>query len=594
MASFHPIHWIARFVGCLLAVALLVSAGVCRAQPVTLMDAEYGISLVGRMDHLIDESAKWNINDVRSERLAASFQTPAGLISQGRDARAHWFRIQVDQTHADGLWVLEMPSIAANDVQFHGPFAGSGPGPALAPPVITGQDHPFATRPLGSERFAFPFHLRQPGVHTLYLRVVSSTNQKHEFKVWERSRFVASQHPKMMFDGICYGILIGMVLYNLNLLFVFRDRTYAYYVLGSLFALLGNAGYNGHLAHYLAPNHPSLVYIGLSLFPTLWLLFSTLFANAFLDLKRYAPAGHLALRIGTALTLVPIGLSLAGQTQWAQSLLEILAIALTCLVLVSTVLAWRQGYRPAGWYLAGQAALFGSVFASVATNWGWVYWPFIQTNGLQLGVAIEVVVFSMALGSRIRLLKMMQLELAAQARHMTRAAQTDPLTGLANRSGLQARAASMLAEQGERSLMLLDLDHFKPINDIHGHEAGDKVLVVVAQRLQEQLRPGDSVARIGGDEFVILLDRMLERERLEAIARRLLDSIQQPIAHEQGHLQVGGSLGIAIYPQHGSSLADLLRAADSAMYRIKKRGRASYGFFGESEETVPPGQSTFG
>ena len=116
------------------------------------------------------------------------------------------------------------------------------------------------------------------------------------------------------------------------------------------------------------------------------------------------------------------------------------------------------------------------------------------------------------------------------------------------------------------------------MNDVYGHEAGDRVLVAVAQRIRAQLRTEDTLARVGGDEFVVLLNRPLARRDLEQIAARLLEVISQPVAFGEQSLSVGASLGVARFPGNGLTLHDLMQAADVAMYHIKKHGRAGVAF----------------
>lgn len=152
----------------------------------------------------------------------------------------------------------------------------------------------------------------------------------------------------------------------------------------------------------------------------------------------------------------------------------------------------------------------------------------------------------------------------------------DPLTGLPNRRLLYDRIEQALAQwrrSGEGfALFFLDLDRFKDINDSHGHEAGDLVLQTVAQRLGSSMRATDTVSRISGDEFVILLPGMTERGTLEVVAGTILQVIAQPVALRDGvAVEVRASLGISMCPDDGNEPDALIRAADRAMYRIKSR-----------------------
>ncbi|WP_342131170.1 diguanylate cyclase domain-containing protein [Hydrogenophaga sp. OTU3427] len=159
-------------------------------------------------------------------------------------------------------------------------------------------------------------------------------------------------------------------------------------------------------------------------------------------------------------------------------------------------------------------------------------------------------------------------------------AQHDPLTGLPNRRKFQERLDLALA-QARRfpqrvCVLFIDLDRFKLINDNVGHDAGDAVLQAVARRLKAMLREVDTVARIGGDEFVVVLGAPATDEQLDAIAAKLLDGLREPVDFEHQRLELGCSIGIAIYPDHAHSAVDLLAAADQAMYRAKTAGRNTY------------------
>lgn len=157
----------------------------------------------------------------------------------------------------------------------------------------------------------------------------------------------------------------------------------------------------------------------------------------------------------------------------------------------------------------------------------------------------------------------------------------DGLTDLPNRTLLMDRLQqSLLAAEREKdqiSLILLDLDRFKEVNDTLGHHVGDKLLQQVAQRLRLVLRESDTVARLGGDEFCLLLPNA-DTTQAMFIARKVLNSIERPINVEGQNLSVGASLGIAVYPEHGSNAVVLLQRADVAMY-VAKRGNRGYSVY---------------
>jgi diguanylate cyclase (GGDEF)-like protein len=163
--------------------------------------------------------------------------------------------------------------------------------------------------------------------------------------------------------------------------------------------------------------------------------------------------------------------------------------------------------------------------------------------------------------------------LAESLRHQ---ALHDHLTGLPNRARLNQRltaALSEAAEQGTRTgLLLMDLNQFKDVNDSLGHEFGDRLLVELARRLSKGMRGCDTIARLGGDEFAVLLTDVRDEHAAVAVADRLVELCVEPFTVGEFRLQVGASVGVAIAPDHATNAEDLLRCADSAMYRAKGAG----------------------
>jgi diguanylate cyclase (GGDEF)-like protein/PAS domain S-box-containing protein len=165
---------------------------------------------------------------------------------------------------------------------------------------------------------------------------------------------------------------------------------------------------------------------------------------------------------------------------------------------------------------------------------------------------------------------------------LTWQAHHDGLTGLANRALFHERAEQRLASAqptgNPATLMLLDVDDFKGINDTLGHAAGDSVLTTIADRIQTCVRSGDLVARLGGDEFAILLEDA-DAATAEGIARRLVELLGRPHVVEGTEIRPTASIGVAIGGAHVSSVDELLRFADAAMYAVKSMGRAAYRVF---------------
>jgi len=156
----------------------------------------------------------------------------------------------------------------------------------------------------------------------------------------------------------------------------------------------------------------------------------------------------------------------------------------------------------------------------------------------------------------------------------------DPLTGLYNRTQFEEILGFTISSAARRNtkfaLISLDIDHFKEVNDTYGHHIGDKLLKIVASKFHALLREDDIIARIGGDEFNIILDGIDDEADAIVISQRLLESVKQPIVIDGNTCFITLSIGIAFYPIHGDNAIELIKNADSAMYEVKKNNRDSF------------------
>lgn len=166
----------------------------------------------------------------------------------------------------------------------------------------------------------------------------------------------------------------------------------------------------------------------------------------------------------------------------------------------------------------------------------------------------------------------------------------DPLTGLANRFMLNLRLEQLLTlcqrEQTNMAVMFIDLDHFKKINDTHGHQIGDQLLVEVAHRLRDMVRDADTIARQGGDEFIVVLGGNASPDAVSQVAKRILQALAQPYHLGKLILHTAASIGVSMYPADSMDATTLLLHADTAMYAAKGQGRGNFQFFSEAMNTA--------
>ncbi|MGN7611480.1 diguanylate cyclase domain-containing protein [Magnetococcales bacterium HHB-1] len=163
----------------------------------------------------------------------------------------------------------------------------------------------------------------------------------------------------------------------------------------------------------------------------------------------------------------------------------------------------------------------------------------------------------------------------------------DFLTGLPNRTLFIDRLDQVIANtrrnRKQAAVLFLDLDRFKPVNDTYGHAVGDMLLVEVAAAIKGQIRNEDTVSRIGGDEFAVILRSITRREDAGLLASKLLERLSQPFIIEDHEISIGASIGIAIFPDDAITFEKLLEQADNAMYSVKQSGRNSYRYVNDLE-----------
>ena len=183
-------------------------------------------------------------------------------------------------------------------------------------------------------------------------------------------------------------------------------------------------------------------------------------------------------------------------------------------------------------------------------------------------------------------------EIKEKEERLKQLAHFDSLTGLANRLFFRERfeQAIVQAERDQQNVALLyiDLDNFKPVNDIYGHDVGDSVLKISALRLKQTIRGVDTISRLGGDEFAIILHNIKEIDDAGSVANKIIENISKTIIINEIEIEVGCSIGISVYPEHNDQLDDLLKFADVAMYHAKQLGKNQFCFY--SKNTIVKNQ----
>jgi diguanylate cyclase (GGDEF)-like protein len=226
------------------------------------------------------------------------------------------------------------------------------------------------------------------------------------------------------------------------------------------------------------------------------------------------------------------------------------------------------------WWFVGSASGLFDVLTRFAASHGLMNLMLLCAC-ISLGGIVAVV------RTMVHLRRAVAARIAAEAA-AERVARQDALTGLGNRRFFNEKMTAMLAARGPEqrfAVLLIDLDRFKPVNDVHGHAAGNAVLCAVAERLLQKAPAGSVVARLGGDEFVALVPGLEIEAGTGELAQRMIDSIRQPIPWRRGFVDVDATIGIAVADGRTTDPEALLHAADIAMYQGKRQGRGMWRFF---------------
>ncbi|WP_303786221.1 diguanylate cyclase [Azovibrio restrictus] len=545
---------------CWLAWACTVQAG-----PLLLESMPRGQSLDGYLSVLSDPNGQLSLEEVRARD--GDFAALPDGASFGFVPDVKWLRFSLQAPEGPPrTWWIELAYPSLDRVEFYAPDPQGGWSR-----IRVGDHQPFGERPFPYRNFILPVEFG--GTATFYLRVETADAMTVPLRVWQPESFLAKLAGSEVLMGIYYGILLAMLIYNGAMGLALRDSTYAYYLMANLAILLVVAELNGHAFQFFWPGNLWLADNQHVLIPCFHFVATLLWQRKFLDTARRTPLLHRGVSGVIGLCAGLLLLSLSGFYPLANQLVFIVALLFIVILSIITLRCLFMGYRPARLFLAAQMAPLLGGLVVVGVGLGLLPGNNFTEYALQAGSAVEVLLFSLGLTARVQHLR----EEKAAALIM---AQRDALTGLANRVALDDYMARTLATARIRrsrfAVLLVDLDHFKPVNDSHGHGIGDRLLQAVAQRLRACVRQEDMVARLGGDEFVIVLANLVGTEAADRIAAKVVESLATPFTVAGLELQISASIGVALYPEHGEDAHHLFNRADGAMYQAKQGGRGSF------------------
>lgn len=391
------------------------------------------------------------------------------------------------------------------------------------------------------------------------------------FQLLPWNTYLEKDSQWLVFATACFAVMLAMVLMALCFAMMLRDVTfgwYAGYILCYSLILGIQTSFVFHPLewHWLSGPAPMIGAASVALS----VAFASLFMMQFCELRRYAPLLRVPV-MALAVGMIQIVLMRCSQisllVELAQLLLNPLLMIGATLLLIAAIVAVARGSRQGWFFLAGWTPLLMlTAFTSAQANGALADWVWLNDASLA-GGAFEALVLSLGLADRALRLRHDRDEVRMLADH-------DALTNVLNRRAWTERASALLAGGPPRpiSLLFLDLDHFKLLNDRQGHNTGDRALVAVAKALTAELRPSDVLGRYGGEEFVALLDATQAPQAMQ-VATRLCRRVHRlEIAIDDESLMLSISIGVAMRVD-GDDVESLVERADKAMYDAKLNGR---------------------
>jgi len=414
-------------------------------------------------------------------------------------------------------------------------------------------------------------HAFEAGVSTVYVQVKTRDPFIVSISVMEESAFLNEQLGYTLFIGLIYGGVIAMLFYNLLLFLGMKERHYAYYVVYLFSFLLMTASYNGYTFMYLFSDYPRVQNWAQSTSIYFFVLAALLFARIFLNLEKYH---HRLFRLTTYLIYLILLISILSAIFGGYTYHVIFSIV-SVMVMSSYIFAiafysWFKGNRSARFFLLGAASgLIGS-FITALTVMSFIPYSYLTYKAGDLGIFMDVILISVALADQMKLTQ--EKKLIAE-----KEANTDSLTGLLNRRSYYEISAieyqRIVRHNRDFSVIMIDIDNFKTINDTYGHYTGDKVLKNVSAFIKEAIRQYDNAFRMGGDEFVLFLPETDEKQAY-TLAERIRASIGNiDIKAKRNKVQISCSFGIAQFRFKDENLETVVSRADEALYKAKDLGR---------------------
>lgn len=569
-----------RSLGCclpwlLLAMALTL-AGPTRATaatPLELRDDRPSMEAWPAVSVLADPSGTLLVEDILAS--LSRFEPPPGTSGTlGVRTEPVWLHIPVTvSSSSSGVWVLDIDYPVLQRIEIYLTIDGH-----VTQQATLGSLQPYTQRPLRSRSHALALNMLPGHAYEVLLRVETRGAMVLPITLSKPTEWHGKALNEQMLQGILTGLALCLIIYSLAQWLNLRDVLLIQYALLITGSLLFSLHFFGLGTQYLWRDMPWMEVHAASLAALIATCGSFLFISQALTGERPKSWLRSSMRGGAVMC---VGLAVLYaldvlSTRTVTGIVSILGLAPALMGIPGSVRRALKGDPVGTTLLLAWLLYFLATATVIGVIRGWVPVNFWTLHSFQFGATLDMLLFMRVLGLRTKALRMAAVDANRERDAMRSLAHTDPLTGLPNRRGLSIALASALPRSSPNNLLavyVMDLDGFKPVNDRHGHDVGDELLIAVTRRLQGHVRQSDVVARLGGDEFVVMAGHLGSSQQAQELGLKLLDAFRTPFSLGDLQVEVGLTIGYAIAPDDSNDALGLLKLADAAMYSGKQGGK---------------------
>jgi len=516
--------------------------------------------------YLEENDTPLNLSEVNALFQKGSFTNVKLPLSLGIDSAPVWVRF--DFSHAKKTALSKRLSVHTSwldklDVY----FLHDG---QVVRDYRVGDSFVYSQRPQSGRYFDFD-HDFLPGISTVFIRVETPDPILLPVFLADIKKADADQTLEKYSYGFLYGGMFTLLAYNLMIFFSLNNPRYLYYSLYICSFLAMNMAYTGHGFMWFWPDSPRWQAWSNPVLMMLFSLAGLLFATRFLNTKEALPKLHrTVVVVGGGFLLAELFAIGMGSRVSALLLSFSLIFVFSVLMVLLGAVAFFKGNQSAKYFLLGSISHVTASSVTAMAVWGFIPYSTLAYRAVEFGMLVDAVLLAMALADKFRIVQ--EEKLLAET-----LSKLDPLTSINNRRAFYELVNPIwdigLRKGRPMSVILLDVDRFKDINDRYGHTQGDEILVRIADVLSEEIRSGDFLARWGGEEFVVFLPETPCDTAL-AIAERLREKVAtMALPDPLQNLGLTVSLGAAENNQGNKSLDELISAADKYLYQAKDAGR---------------------